>query len=240
MKKTVLITGSSRGIGAGAARAFAANGYNVAVNYFNSEKKALALAEEIGGSAFKADVSSAEQAQELINAVLNRFGQIDVLINNAGTALKQAVISDVSEKELDKLFAVNVKGTFNCANAALDCMLTRHSGKIINVSSIWGVSGGSCETAYSASKAAVIGFTKALAKEVAPSGITVNCIAPGVIKTDMNAHLKDADFAELKEEIPLGRIGLPQDIAGVMLFLASSAADYITGQVLCVDGGLTI
>ena len=240
MNKTVLITGASRGIGACAARAFAAEGCKVAVNYFKSEKEAVRLADEIGGIAVKADVSDPEQADKLVKKTLENFGHIDVLVNNAAIALTQKVLSDVDADEWDRIFAVNVRGVFNCTKAALDSMLTRHSGKIINISSIWGITGGSCEVAYSASKAAVIGFTKALAKETAPSGITVNCIAPGVVKTDMNAHLSDEDYAALAKETPLGRIGTPQDIAGTMLFLASSAADFITGQVIGTDGGISI
>ncbi len=240
MSKTVLITGASRGIGAYAARAFAAEGYKVAVNYFKSEDEAASLANEIGGIAVKADVSDPLQAEELAKKTLENFGHIDVLVNNAAIALTQKVICDVGADEWDKLFAVNVRGMFNCTKAALDSMITRQNGKIINISSVWGITGGSCEVAYSASKAAVIGFTKALAKETAPSLITVNCIAPGVIKTDMNAHLSEQDYAALKEETPLGRIGTPQDIAGAMLFLASPAADFITGQVITADGGISI
>ena len=240
MSKTVLITGASRGIGAYAARAFAAEGYKVAVNYFKSENEAISLAKEIGGIAVKADVSDPLQAEELVRKTLENFGHIDVLVNNAAIALTQKVICDVGADEWDRLFAVNVRGVFNCTKAVLDSMITRQNGKIINISSVWGITGGSCEVAYSASKAAVIGFTKALAKETAPSHITVNCIAPGVIKTDMNAHLSEQDYAALKEETPLGRIGTPQDIAGAMLFLASPAADFITGQVITADGGISI
>ena len=240
MSKTVLITGASRGIGAYAARAFAAEGYKVAVNYFKSENEAISLANEIGGIAVKADVSDPLQAEELVKKTLENFGHIDVLVNNAAIALTQKVICDVGADEWDRLFAVNVRGVFNCTKAVLDSMITRQNGKIINISSVWGITGGSCEVAYSASKAAVIGFTKALAKETAPSRITVNCIAPGVIKTDMNAHLSEQDYAALKEETPLGRIGTPQDIAGAMLFLASPAADFITGQVITADGGISI
>lgn len=240
MSKTVLITGASRGIGAYAARAFAAEGYKVAVNYFKSENEAISLANEIGGIAVKADVSDPLQAEELVKKTLENFGHIDMLVNNAAIALTQKVICDVGADEWDRLFAVNVRGVFNCTKAALDSMITRQNGKIINISSVWGITGGSCEVAYSASKAAVIGFTKALAKETAPSGLTVNCIAPGVIKTDMNAHLSEQDYAALKEETPLGRIGTPQDIAGAMLFLASPAADFITGQVIAADGGISI
>lgn len=240
MSKTVLITGASRGIGAFAARAFAAEGYKVAVNYFKSENEAISLAKEICGIAVKADVSDPLQAEELAKKTLENFGHIDVLVNNAAIALTQKVICDVGADEWDRLFAVNVRGMFNCTKAALDSMITRQNGKIINISSVWGITGGSCEVAYSASKAAVIGFTKALAKETAPSRITVNCIAPGVIKTDMNAHLSEQDYAALKEETPLGRIGTPQDVAGAMLFLASPAADFITGQVIAADGGISI
>ncbi len=240
MKKTVLITGASRGIGAEIAREFAKADYNVVINYLNNREKAMAIAEEIGGYAVGADISDSAQAEEMIAEVHNYFGGIDVLVNNAGVALPQKLLSDTTEAEWDRLFEVNVKGAFNCVKAVTDSMVTNHMGCIINISSIWGISGGSCEVAYSASKAALIGFTKALAKELGPSGIRVNCVAPGVVDTDMNAHLSQEDIDALKEETPLGMLGTSLDIAKTVVFLASESARFITGQVITVDGGITI
>ena len=240
MKKTALITGASRGIGAEIAREFAKAGYNVVVNYFKNREKAEALAKEIGGTAFCADVSDFSQAEKMIKEAEKNFGTVDVLVNNAGVALPQKLLVDTTEVEWNRLFDVNVKGAFNCTKTVLDGMITKHSGSIINISSVWGVTGGSCEVAYSASKAAIIGFTKALAKELGPAGIRVNCVAPGVIDTDMNAHLSAEDIEALKEETPLGVTGTPSDVAKTVLFLASDSAKFITGQVITADGGLTV
>ena len=240
MKKTALITGASRGIGAEIAREFAKAGYNVVVNYFKNREKAEALAKEIGGTAFCADVSDFSQAEKMIKEAEKNFGTVDVLVNNAGVALPQKLLVDTTEVEWNRLFDVNVKGAFNCTKTVLDGMITKHSGSIINISSVWGVTGGSCEVAYSASKAAIIGFTKALAKELGPAGIRVNCVAPGVIDTDMNAHLSAEDIEALKEETPLGVTGAPSDVAKTVLFLASDSAKFITGQVITADGGLTV
>jgi len=240
VKKTVLVTGASRGIGAEIAREFAKAGYDVVVNYLNNIEKAESLAKEIGGVAVKADVSDFRQVESMIKEAEKLFGSVDVLVNNAGVALPQKLLADTTEAEWNRLFDVNVKGAFNCTKAATDGMVTNHSGCIINISSIWGVSGGSCEVAYSASKAALIGFTKALAKELGPAGIRVNCVAPGVVDTDMNAHLSEEDMASLKEETPLGITGTPSDIAKIVVFLASDNARFITGQVITADGGMTL
>lgn len=240
MKKTVLVTGASRGIGAEIAREFAKAGYNVVVNFCKNREKAENLAKEIGGVAMQADVSDCLQVENMVRETEKLFGNVDILVNNAGTALPQKLLTDTTEAEWDRLFDVNVKGAFNCTKAVTDGMVTNHSGCIINISSIWGVSGGSCEVAYSASKAALIGFTKALAKELGPSGIRVNCVAPGVVDTDMNAHLSAEDIAALKEETPLGIMGNPSDIAKTVVFLASEDAGFITGQILTADGGMTI
>ncbi|MDP4119420.1 MAG: SDR family oxidoreductase, partial [Bacillota bacterium] len=218
MAKTVVITGSSRGIGAQTAREFAAAGYNVVINYLNSEEKARVLAEEIGGIAVKADVSKEKEAKLLIDEALRCFGTLDVLVNNAAIA-QQKLFTDITGEEWDRMFEVNVKGAFNCTKAALKYMIKEHRGKIINISSMWGVTGGSCEVHYSASKAALIGMTKALAKEVGPSGIQVNCVAPGVIMTEMNSNLDEEAINEIKQETPLGVIGLPSDVAKTILFL---------------------
>lgn len=244
MKKTVFITGASRGIGRAAALCFAKNDYNVAICYNKNETAANEVLAEItsfGGSAaiFKADVSSMSEICMATQNARKAFGSIDVLINNAGIA-QQKVFSDITESDWDNMFDVNVKGMFNTCKCTLDDMIDKKAGKIINISSIWGISGASCEVHYSAAKAAVIGFTKALAKELAPSGICVNCVAPGVIKTDMLSSFDESTLSSLAEETPLGRLGTPEDIANVLLFLASDKADFITGQVISPNGGFVI
>lgn len=241
--KTVLITGGSRGIGAETAKRFAQNGYNVAINYYKSEESANKLRDEIinaGGCAeiFRADISDVRQAEKMVGEVFAKFGGIDVLVNNAGIALKQGLFTDFNDADVKSVFDTNVFGMMNCTRAVVPYMVRQKSGKIINVSSIWGICGGSCEVIYSSAKAAVIGFTKALAKELAPSGINVNCVAPGLIDTDMNSHLSKEDIDAFCEEVPIGRIGLPADVAESILFLASDGANYITGQTIVVDGGL--
>ena len=241
--KTVLITGSSRGIGCETAKRFAENGYNVAINYNTGKESAQKLCDEIraaGGCAqiFGADVSDAVQAEKMVEGVIAEFGGIDVLVNNAGIALQQGLFTDFSVNDAKKVFDTNVFGMMNCARAVIPHMVRQKSGRIINVSSVWGICGGSCEVIYSSAKAAVIGFTKALARELAPSGINVNCVAPGMIDTDMNSHLSKEDVDALCQEVPLGRVGLPGDVAESILFLASKGADYITGQTIVVDGGL--
>lgn len=237
--KTVLITGASRGIGAETARIFAENGYRVIINYNKSKDAALSLAEEIGARAICADVSKQSDVCEMFNQIENEFSGVDILVNNAGIA-QAKLFSDITEEEWDKMFSVNVKGMFNCTKAALSYMINKKSGKIINISSIWGIAGASCEVHYSASKAAVIGFTKALAKELGPSGITVNAVAPGVIMTDMCASLSEEDIEALKEETPTGKTGTPRDIAETILFLASSGGDFLTGQIISPNGGIVI
>ena len=236
--KNILITGSSKGIGESIARAFLAIGQRVIVNYNKSEARALALAKELNVTAVKADVSDPEQVDKMFGFIEQNFGTVDVLVNNAGVAPVQSVLQDVSDIEFDRTVAVNLKGVFNCTRRAVSGMVAKKSGKIINISSIWGQIGGSCEAVYSMTKAGIIGFTKALSKELAPSGICVNAVAPGFISTDMNAHLSAADVASFTEEIPLGRVGMPSDVASAVLFLASDKADYVTGQVIGVNGGL--
>ena len=244
MKKTVLITGASRGIGASIARLFAENGYNVIINYCNSKVDAQNLEKELldkglSAKAIKADVKDYEQVVNMIEEIHQLFGDIDVLINNAGIA-QQKLFTDITEQDFDNMVNVNLKGVFNCTKAVLRDMINNKYGKIINISSMWGVVGASCEVHYSAVKAGVIGMTKALAKEVGPSGINVNCIAPGVINTQMNSNLDEYTLNSLKEETPLGIIGEGEDIANLALFLASDKSKFITGQIITADGGLTI
>lgn len=244
MKKTVLITGASRGIGRACAVRFAKAGYQVAINYNQSEQAAITLMEELcalGHKAriFQADISDAAQANQLIEDVTARFGMIDVLVNNAGIA-QQKLFCDITDEDWRAMMDVNVSGVFYTCRAALPQMIRRKAGRIINLSSIWGITGASCEVHYSASKAAVIGLTKALAKEVGPSGITVNCVAPGAVDTDMNAHLEEAEFDMVREETPLGRMGTADEIAAAVLFLAGEDATFITGQVLSPNGGIVI
>lgn len=244
MNQTVLITGASRGIGRAAAVAFARNGYNVAVNYCKSKEKAAALADELNSygvmtAAYQADVSDKTEVEEMFRKAEQELGKISALVNNAGIA-EQILFSDITEEKWDRMFAVNVKGAYNCTQTVLPSMIHEKYGRIINVSSMWGISGASCEVHYSASKAALIGFTKALAKEVGLSGITVNCVAPGVIGTDMNAAISGEILEELKENTPLNRIGTSEDVAEAILFLASDKASFITGQTLSVDGGFIL
>ncbi|MDE7279170.1 MAG: 3-oxoacyl-ACP reductase FabG [Oscillospiraceae bacterium] len=244
MVRTVLITGASRGIGRAAAVTFAKSGFNVAVNYCRSEYKAKTLADELKdygvmAAAYQADVSDKSTVIEMFCKAEAELGKITVLVNNAGIA-EQALFTDITEEMWDRMFGVNVKGAYNCTQAVLPSMMNVKYGRIVNVSSMWGISGASCEVHYSASKAALIGFTKALAKEVGLSGITVNCIAPGVIETDMNAAISEEVMNTLKEDTPLNRIGTPEDAAEAILFLASDKAGFITGQVLSVDGGFIV
>lgn len=232
--KRVLITGASRGIGAACARLFAKSGYDVIINYNNSKEEALRLAREIGAETIRADVSSSAQVDDMFKAA----GEVNILVNNAGIS-GFYMLDAMSDDEWNKMIGVNLNGVFYCTRAVLPQMLRRKSGAIVNVSSMWGICGSSCEAAYSASKAGVIGLTKALAKEVGPSGIRVNCIAPGAIDTDMNKKLGGDAIKELCEETPLGRLGSPEEVARAILFLADDDG-FITGQVLSPNGGLVI
>ncbi len=238
------------------AQVFSEHGYNVCINYLNSEDKALQLCENINSNvkinencdslcednkniraiACKADVSDAKQVKEMFERCIDTFGSVDVLINNAGIA-QMKLFTDISECEWDRMMDVHLKGTFLCSQLAATHMLEKKCGKIINIASIWGEIGGSCEVHYSTAKAGIIGFTKALAKELAPSGITVNVISPGAIKTDMLADLSDEDIRWVEDRTPLGRIGSVEDIANMAIYLASDKSDFITGQVLSVNGG---
>ena len=244
MNRTALITGASRGIGRAAAELLAERGYRLMLNYFRSEGSVQELKQKLtaaGADAeiFQADVGDPRQAEAMAEACCKRFGRVDVLINNAGIA-DVGLLTEVTDERWDRLWRVNVGGVFYTCRAVLPGMIREKRGKIINLSSIWGIAGASCEAAYSATKAAVIGLTKALAKEVGPSGIQVNCIAPGAVETDMNAALDEASLRSLREETPLGRLGTPREIAAAIAFLASEESDFITGQVLIPNGGLVI
>lgn len=238
--KTVIISGASGGIGRCAVRSFANSRFNVFMLYNKSEEKALSLCDELtsqGKSVYacRCDITSESDVRRAVSLCQYKFNTVDVLINNAGVS-EFAVLENITEQMWDRMMDVNVKGAFLLTRAALP-LLRESVGKIINISSMWGLSGASCEVHYSASKAAIIGFTKALAKEEAPSGITVNCIAPGFIETEMNSMLSPEAVEEIIEKTPLGRSGKPEDVAGVMMFLASPASDFITGQTITVDGG---
>lgn len=237
--KTALITGGSRGIGAACARRLAAEGYRVAINYNQSCRQAEALAEELGGIAVQADVADPEQVKTMVDTVLDKFCQLDILVCNAGVS-HIGLLSDMTDEEWRRLFAVNVDGMFYCCRAAIPHFVHRKCGRIVTVSSMWGQVGASCEAAYSASKAAVIGLTRALAKELGPSGISVNCVAPGVIDTEMNRELSVQDLDALREETPLGQIGTAEQVADAVWFMCGGQSDFITGQVLGVNGGLVV
>lgn len=240
--KTVLITGASRGIGAAAARLFAQNDYAVAVNYRTDRSGAEALVAEIiadGGEAFAvcADVADPVAVEAMAESVLARWGRLDVLIHNAGIA-RQSLLTDTTPEEWRRMMGVHLDGAYYCAHALVPTMVRAHRGVVLTVSSMWGEVGASCEAAYSAAKAGLIGLTKALAKELGPSEIRVNCVTPGVIDTAMCATLDGETRAELADETPLGRLGTPEEVAQVLLFLASDAASFVTGQVIGVNGGI--
>ena len=230
---TVVITGGSRGIGAGAVEHFAARGDRVYFLYAKNHEAANLVAKKTGATPICCDVSDSRS----VKAAFAQIPDVDILICSAGIC-HYGLMSMMDEADWDRLFAVNVKGIYNCVNAAMPHFLKKHSGSIITVSSMWGQVGASCEAAYSATKGAVIALTKALAKELGPSGIRCNCVAPGVILTDMCAGLDPEVLAEMAEETPVGRNGTPEDVAKAMGYLAD--AEFITGQVLPVNGGYII
>ncbi len=239
-----LITGGSRGIGAATAVAFASAGYAVTIFYRNNGKLAESIVDSLkdaghDASAICVDIRNYDAVRRAVQEANLQYGAVDVLISNAGIS-SQKLFTDVAPQEFQEMMDTHVTGLYNVTQAVLPGMISRKTGKIVAISSIWGITGASCEVAYSAAKAAVIGFTRALAKEVGPSHITVNCVAPGVIDTDMNRNLSAEDISDLCDQTPLGRMGTAEEIAGVILFLASDKASFITGQVISPNGGLVI
>jgi 3-oxoacyl-[acyl-carrier protein] reductase len=239
MKKIAVVTGGSGGIGSAICMKLSADGYFVIVNYLNSIEKATECAEKSGGVPYRFDVSDKKSTEIAISDITEKYGNIDLLVNNSGVS-EIELFTHISEDSADRILNVNLKGTLNCSRAVLPSMISRKSGCIINIASMWGQIGASCEVDYSASKSGIIGFTKALAKETAPSGIRVNCVSPGFIMTEMNSRFSESDLELIREEIPLGIFGEPHHVADAVSFLASDMAEYITGQNLAVNGGMVI
>ena len=241
MEKIALVTGSSRGSGRAVATELARQGWAVCINYREREDCARSLVEQLTGEgcrvmAVQADVACREQVNAMVRQVEDAFGPVSLLVNNAGVA-GQALFQDITDELWHRYFSVNVDGAYHAIQAVLPAMLHHHEGCIINTSSIWGLRGASCEVTYSCTKAALIGLTRSLAAELAPTHIRVNCVAPGVIRTDMLSDFTPDDLAELAEETPLGRLGTPEDVARAVLWLSGPEAAFVTGQTLGVDGG---
>lgn len=241
--RTALVTGGAKGIGAAVCRELAQDGFNIALNFNTSESEALRLKAELSSvtavEVFKADVSDSHSVDNMFAEIKNVFGGVDVLVNNAGIA-QQALFTDITDEMWQKMIGTNLTGAFNCCRAALPYMINRKSGVIVNIASMWGEVGASTEVHYSAAKAGLIGLTKALAKEVGLSGITVNAVSPGVILTDMMAQFSEEDRQVLADETPMGVLGTPEDVAAAVRFLAGEKARFITGQVLSVNGGFVV
>ena len=243
MNKSVFITGASGGIGSAAALRLAKDGYRVACCYNSDNEGAQALANKLEKAGadyrlYKLDLGNTAETEKVFKEASEFFGGFSVVVNCAGTALRK-LFEETTEDEFDRLCNINFKSVYNVCRLAVPDMVRNKEGKIINISSMWGTFGASCEVVYSATKAAVIGLTKALARELAPSNIQVNCIAPGAIDTKMNSDLSEKEKADFSAEIPAGRFGTPEEIAGLISFLASKDSDYLTAQVITADGGLT-
>lgn len=244
MKKIALVTGSSRGIGRAIALRLARGGYSLCINCVERIDLARELAEQINSAggramAYRADVSDAGQVAEMLAEIKRGLGSVSLLVNNAGIA-GQMLFQDITQEQWRRYMGVNLDGAFNCCQAVLPDMLHEKSGCIVNISSIWGLRGASCEVAYSCTKAALVGLTRSLAMELAPSGIRVNCVCPGVIDTDMLSVLPAETLGALAQQTPLGRLGTPEDIAGAVAYFASEEAGFVTGQILCVDGAFIV
>ena len=244
--KTALITGASGGIGKAIVKKFVANGYKVIAQYNKNKDGIDSLLSELekenlGGTVYpiQADFTDLNSIDKMFQDIFSKFNKIDVLVNNSGIGLYK-LITETTEKEWDTIFSVNMKSVYYTVNKVLPSMLKNKSGKIVNVSSMWGISGASMEVAYSASKSALIGYTKALAKELAPSGINVNCVCPGVIDTQMNARFKQEEINDLINATPVGRLGKPMDVAELIYFLSDEKSSFITGQIISCDGGFLV
>ena len=237
--KNVLITGGSRGIGKAMVELFSERGYNVAFTYKTSDAAAEELAHKTGALAIKADSEKSEDISRAVLTVEERLGEVDILVNNAAYS-SFALLQDIDEAEWNKTFAVSVTAAFLYSKAVIPGMISRKFGRIINISSMWGSVGAACEVHYSAAKAALIGFTKALAKELGPSGITVNAVAPGLINTDMNSHLGEEAIADIASETPVCRVGEPREVAEAVLFLSGETAGFITGDIMNISGGFVV
>lgn len=241
MNRCAIVTGASRGIGRAVAKRLARDGFSLALIYKNSADKAEELAEELECDAkiYKCDISESNSVNNTVEKIIEDFSGVFLLVNNAGIA-QQKLFTDITDRDWQEMLSVNLSGAFYFSRAVLPYMIRNKSGKIINIASMWGETGGSCEVHYSAAKAGIIGMTKALAKETGLSGITVNAVSPGAVKTDMLSSFSEQELDLLQNDIPLNRLATAEDIANAVAFLASGEADYITGQVLSVNGGIVI